>query len=246
MGSWLIMALNVALLGSCCFVVANVVTRIGAEALEPTPLDPPAPTRVEQTVDTRITAPSAILERNLFGTQLAGEVQIAEDIVDTGPVVETKLPLRLLGTAAATEETRSRAAIEDEKTRKHMVVAVGDRLEGHARVRVSAIERTRVLLDNAGKREQLALHEDQPQRRPSLKRSSRRANRTPREKNRKETLNSRLKALSGNDGKGISDILSSARIVPHYDGGEMLGMKVDAIRPDSIFEKAGLQNGDII
>ena len=245
MGAWLIMAVNGALLGACCYLVANIVTQIGAEALEPDPSEAVS-ARIELAEDGPSAAPSLILDRNLFGAQLTGDVQTAGNESDE-PLTATKLPLRLLGTAAATREERSRAAIEDEKTRKHMIVAVGDRLEGHARVRVTRIERTRVILDNAGRPEELALHEDQP-RGPRNARSSRKsqqARRKPRP-TREESLNARLDALSGKDGQGISRILSSARIVPFYDEGEMRGMKVDAIKADSLFEKIGFQNGDII
>lgn len=245
MGAWLIMAVNGALLGACCFLVADIITQIGADALEPGPI-PPGPTRVELAAEGRVQAsPSVILERNLFGARLSGDAQVSQEVGDE-PLTATKLPLRLLGTAAATREDRSRAAIEDEKTHKHMVVAIGDRLEGHRRVRVMRIERTRVILDNAGRPEELALHEDMPRQvRSRTSRKSRQARRKPRP-SKEESLNARLDALSGKDGKGISRILSSARIVPYYDEGQMLGMKVDSIKADSLFEKLGFENGDII
>lgn len=243
MGSWAIMALNAALAVSCCFVVARIVTEIGAEALEPLALEAPRPRRSPEEAQQSLAAmPALILERNFFGAQLAGEVQVAEIEIQE-PLTATKLPLRLLGTAAATDLRRSRAAIEDEKTRDHMVVGVGDRLEGHSRVRVEAIERTRVILDNAGRREELALHEGEPVRpRPAARptpRPSRRAARANR-------VNDRLEALAGDDGQGLSRLLSQARIVPHYVEGEMLGMKIDAIQANSLFERAGLENGDVI
>jgi type II secretion system protein C len=239
------MAVNGALLGACCYLVADVVTQIGSEALEPGPIIA-SPSRVEQPADNRAAAPSVILERNLFGAQLTGDAQIADGQVVDEPLAATKLPLRLLGTAAASVEERSRAAIEDEKTHKHMIVAVGDRLEGHIRVRVTGIERARVILDNAGRPEELLLHDDGTERAaPARKRPSRQARRKP-ARDRQESLNDRLKALSGDDGQGISRILSSARIVPHYEDGKMQGMKVDAIKANSIFERIGFQNGDII
>jgi len=244
MGPWLIKALNAVLLGASCYLVADVVTEIGAEALEPSAVQPAA-IRTESAAQAAV-PPSVILDRNLFGAQLSGDSQVTA-VSDTDvPLTATKLPLRLLGTAAASNESRSRAAIEDEKTRKHIVVAVGDRLEGHNRVKVTAIERTRVILDNAGRPEELSLHDDDPSARPAKpKRNARQARRRPREK--KATLNDRLKTLNGDDGQGISRILSSARIVPDYnEAGEMQGMKVDAIKPDSVFEKVGLLNGDVI
>ncbi len=246
MGPWLIKALNLGLLLASCFLVADIVTEIGAEALEPDRVQTPAE-RVERVATAPSAAPSKILERNLFGAQLAGEVQITlEDEEQSEPLTATKLPLRLLGTAAASREERSRAAIEDEKTKKHLVVGVGDPLEGHRRVSVKAIERSRVILDNAGRPEELALHEDDPNARPRARprRNARQARRSPRAQN--ASLNDRLKALGGEDGQGISKILSSARIVPHYQDGEMLGMKVDSIKSDSVFERVGLENGDVI
>lgn len=244
MGPWLIKALNGLLLAASCFLVADLVTEIGGSALEPSPIQPAA-TRPEEPTEIRAASPSVILERNLFGAQLAGDAQVANEVQLDEPLTATKLPLRLLGTAAASHPSRSRAAIEDEKTKKHLVVAVGDPVEGHRRVRVRAIERTRVILDNAGRPEELALHEDEarPQPRARPRRDARQARRSPANR---ASLNDRLKALNGQGGDGIQRILSSARIVPHYDEGEMLGMKVDAIKADSVFEKVGLENGDII
>lgn len=246
MGPWVIKALNFVLLGASCFLVAGVVTEIGGEAIEPPPISNEV-YRIESGDAVAAASPSAILDRNLFGAQLAGEAQIANLIeADSDENLEaTKLPLRLLGTAAARDVDRSRAAIQDEKTRKHIVVAVGDELEGHTRVRVKDIQRSRVVLDNRGKLEELALHDHDD--RPKLK-AKRPSVREARRKPPKNTLNDRLAKINGQDGQGISNLLSSARIVPEYDkaSGEMLGMKVDTIKADSLFKKLGLQNGDII
>jgi general secretion pathway protein C len=243
MGSWLIMALNAALLGGSCFVVANLITQIGAETLEPVPTDTGA-ARIERPANEIATAPSVILERNLFGAQLAGEAQAL--VPSDEPVAATKLPLKLLGTAAANDERRSRAAIQDEKTQKHLVVAVGDALEGHARVSVRAIERTRVILDNAGRPEELLLREDDPSLLAGRKAAARRGARRAAVPDPDAALDQRLKTLNGPDGQGISQILSSARIVPQYFEGQMQGMRVDSIKADSVFQKVGLQNGDVI
>ena len=139
MGPWLIKALNVVLLGASCYLVADVATEVGAAALEPAAIQPAA-TRPRSTSQSVAVAPSVILERNLFGAQLAGESQVTEESQQNVPLEATKLPLRLLGTAASSSEARSRAAVEDEKTRKHLVLAVGDRLTeaGLNRVKVTA------------------------------------------------------------------------------------------------------------
>jgi general secretion pathway protein C len=247
MGSWAIMALNAALLGGCCFLVANIVTQVAGEAIEPDAIDTSGGARQERPENQQASAsPSVILDRNLFGAQISGQTQVVETTDE--PLTRTKLPLRLLGTAAASEDTRSRAAIEDEKTRKHMVVAVGDTIQGHNRVRVDGIERTRVILDNAGRPEELLLFEDQPRPAPRV------AARPKREARRRPTgataaVQDRLKKLSGNDGDGIAKLLSQARISPHYaenGQGGVLGMKVEAIKQGSVFETAGLKDGDVI
>ena len=246
MGPWVIKALNFVLVGASCFLVAGVVTEIGGEAIEPPPISNEVH-RIESGDAVAAASPSAILDRNLFGAQLAGEAQIVNTSAAASDenLEATKLPLRLLGTAAARDVDRSRAAIQDEKTRKHIVVAVGDELAGHTRVRVRDIQRSRVVLDNRGKLEELALHDEDD--RPNLKAKRPRV-REARRKPLKDTLNDRLAKINGKNGQGISNLLSSARIVPEYDkaSGEMLGMKVDTIKADSLLEKIGLQNGDII
>ena len=236
------MALNIALVAGSSYLLADIVTQVAAEAIEPDAVEPvtdsdPAGGDVRRVA----AAPSTILDRNLFGAQLAGEAQVPAE--SSEPLARTKLPLRLLGTAAASAEARSRAAIENEKTRKHMVVAVGDAIEGHRGVRVDAIERTRVVLDNSGRPEELLLHEDQPKaarRTPRARPARRRALPT------ESAVRDRLKKIAGQDGQGITNLLSQARITPHYDQGEVLGMKIDAIKSGSLYETAGLQNGDII
>jgi len=104
----------------------------------------------------------------------------------------------------------------------------------------------RVILDNAGRPEELLLREGEPLpvKAAMVRRGARRTAAAP--PNNDAALNQRLQTLNGPGGQGISQILSSARIVPQYFDGQMQGMRVDAIKPDSVFQKVGLQNGDII
>jgi hypothetical protein len=70
----------------------------------------------------------------------------------------TKLPLKLLGTATHSDPSLAWAAVQDLKNRNHLVVRVEDRLLEQARV--VRIERGRIVLENKGRREELALEED--------------------------------------------------------------------------------------
>lgn len=49
------------------------------------------------------------------------------------------------------------------------------------------------------------------------------------------------KALSN-----LSSLATQARIVPAFEGGEPVGFKLFSIRPNSLYSKIGIQNGDVI
>ncbi len=149
-------ALNAALVALCSFQVAGVFNRFAADRLQPPPAyDAAAPPAASDAVsawdDRRI-----ILDRNLFGAQIIAQPSVPES---TEPVEETKLPLVLEATISATGESYSRAAIRDTGTRSSMVLGVGDPVTGHSGVSVAVIERGRVVLLNAGRREELLLDE---------------------------------------------------------------------------------------
>ena len=44
----------------------------------------------------------------------------------------------------------------------------------------------------------------------------------------------------------LNDVAMQARIVPAFKDGQAQGFKLFSIRPDSIYNKIGIQNGDVI
>ncbi len=113
-------------------------------------------------------------------------------------------------------------------------------------MRVVKIERRRIVLQNGARREELALEGDQPplprttaQRAP---RPTARANLERLAENRFAVNREEVQNLATNP----SALFSQARILPKYEGGQMVGVQVSAIKPGSLFEQAGLQNGDTI
>jgi type II secretory pathway component GspD/PulD (secretin) len=46
--------------------------------------------------------------------------------------------------------------------------------------------------------------------------------------------------------RNCTNLSSQARILPEYADGEMVGLQINAIRPGSLFEAIGIQNGDVI
>ena len=43
-----------------------------------------------------------------------------------------------------------------------------------------------------------------------------------------------------------SAMLNQARFMPKFEGGQMIGLQVNDPRPGSVFEQAGIKNGDVI
>jgi general secretion pathway protein C len=233
---------NAVLFVLSCSVVANVVNQVGGAALIPT--EPP-----------RIAAPAttapagrewseraAILDRNLFGAQVV-TAAIVEKVPEED-LQETGLPLKLLGTIASEDQIVSSAAIENTSNRKHEVVKVGDRLESHSEVTVARIERGRVILDNAGRREELKLSEEiTPARAPRV---AKRASRSRRARSRAAKPPKPESSDIGGLGIDTSALLNQARILPKYEDGQMVGIEISKIEPDSLYEQVGVQEGDVV
>jgi general secretion pathway protein C len=248
----LLRSANGVLLVLCCFLAARIIASVAGEAVLPEDAlaSAPLPRGEErsQTWDER----QVILSRNLFNVSTLGAAQVEPEEED---YEQTKLPLRLLGTAAAADPRLSRAAVEDLETRTHQVVHVGDRLKGQAEV--VRIERRRLVLQNGPRREELALSEEPaPGPRPTASRASaprapaRRSAAVPRASADIRRLGDNRFALPRADVESVADnpaaLFSQARILPKYEEGEMVGVQLNAIKPGSLFEQIGIQNGDVI
>jgi general secretion pathway protein C len=248
-----IWAVNAALFVLCCWLAAGLVnTAIGewlagppTETVARAPVAPP-PTREWSDRQT-------ILERNLFQVSTL----LPEGPVDAEPepseeeLEATRLPLRLLGTAANTDGGPSWAAVEDQQNHKQIVVREQDKLLEQATV--VRIERRRIVLQNGGKREELALDEEEP---GAIKVSARPAARTapPPAPNDLRDRIRRLSETSFEVGReqveetmrNPAELFSEARILPKYDNGQMVGVQLSSIKPGSLFEEIGIQNGDTV
>jgi len=164
----------------------------------------------------------------------------------------TRLPLKLLGTVAALDQSAAYAAVDDQQNHKQIVVRVNDKLLDKATV--LRIERRRIVLQNGAKREELALDEEDAvpvatTRRPSPVAAA--ANPAAND------LRERIKRLSESSFqvdreqveetmRNPAELFSEARILPKYDNGQMTGVQLSSIKPGSLFEEIGIQNGDTV
>lgn len=249
MRQWAIRSANVTLFVLGCFFAAQILVSVLAEALP----SPPTAVAVTPFVEGGLRQSEerkSILERNLFGARIAGEKPPEEEPPPEELVaVETRLPLELLGTIATDDLLLANAAIMDRGSRKHEVVFIGDRLKNHPKVEVIAIRRGTVFLQNGKKRERLDLHDDSEDpvaKAPRRARDRRAAGRKRLDAGR-PTIAQRIEKLQKQGGgRTTASLYSQARIVPEWSEGEMVGVRLNQVKPDSLYAKLGIESGDVI
>ena len=232
--SWVV---NLALLGLACFLAAQSVNAVLGAWLA----SPPAPAAG---APADAAAPGArpwserevILTRNLFNASLLSPE------APVGPEAEvleaTKLPLNLLGTVAAAPPERSWAAVEDRESQQTLVVRVHDRIKGAAEV--MRIERRRLILSEGGALRELALEEPEALAvapGPAATRGAAAPAPPP---------PAPPAAPAAEGARSPAQLFSQARILPKYEAGQMVGVQVSAIKPGSLFEEMGLEDGEVI
>lgn len=260
----LVWAANAALGVLCCWLIAQIALSLLDATLlvAPDELAAPAATASATPGPTRLgTNREIVLQRNLFNVSTV--VGTPTPVVEEEDLEATKLPVRLLGTAASGDPKRSWAAVEDLETRRHLVVRVHDPLKATAKV--LRIERRRIVLENAGRREELALGDElsagagaaaRPQAArpaPTPVPAVAAANVPALDPNlaaRVRRLAEDRFAVNRNDvvqaARNPAQLFQQARILPRYENGAMVGVQLNAIKPGSLFEQIGIQSGDTI
>jgi len=253
MSRYAIWIVNAVLFVLCAFLTASLVNGWLGMWLAPAP-EAAAPSTVTQASAQRSWSDRrVILERNLFQVSTLLPSAPASEPSEEEKLEATRLPLKLLGTVASTDPSAAWAAVEDTQQRKTLVVRPQDRLLDKATV--VRIERRRIVLDNGGKREELALDEEQMAAVPTPARPVRAAAARP--PGNLDDLRSRIQHLSGDRYqvqrddvqqamRNPAELFSQARILPKYENGQMVGVQLNAIQPGSLFEDIGIQNGDVI
>jgi general secretion pathway protein C len=245
MGRYLSWLLNGALFVLCCFLVASTANAVFAALLTPTPeeLAPSVPTTALERRSWQ--ERQVILARNLFNASL---------LVPAGPVAPvtesleaTKLPLTLLGTYASSEPRDSWAAVEDKQARQHLVLQIDDAVQD-GKALVIRIERRRIVLSENGTLRELALSEDfvpSAPTRPRAKKSSSARRRTAASRRRPAARKPKPQAGTS-PVRDPAQLLTGGRPLPKYVDGQMVGFTLSDVQPGSIYEEAGLRDGDVI
>lgn len=221
----------VFLLGKVCLLTAVVLSysagdlmrRAGVVAL------PSAEVQIasekKQAQRAPLSSYSVISTSNIFGTPPAAAPKVVAP--------PTKLKLRLVGTNLG---TRQFAIIENQAKNEQDVFDQNELVFGQARL--VEILADRVHLDVNGRREILIFEEGAP-RVGAPTESAREVEEGQTDFTVEETeLNDAL--------SNLPVLISQVRAVPYFRDGQSIGMRLFALRRDSLWEKIGLKNGDIL
>jgi len=174
----------------------------------------------------------AIVKRNIFGSEEGGSKEIrTEEIEDLQP---TALKLSLLGTVTGSQQNAF-AVIEEINTKKQGLYRVGDSVQSAT---VKNILRGKVILRVKDRDEILTMEEAT-------------SSGTEKEYLRSKPIEKRGTVMVSSSElqesiENVHQLLSQARIRPHFKDGRSDGLAITNIKAGSIFSKLGLKNGDII
>jgi general secretion pathway protein C len=185
---------------------------------------------------------SAILDRNLFKVRKQPAI---EAIADKPQAIEnlkqTSLKLKLWGTALD-DSGKAFAVIEDPENKEQGLFRAGDAIQNAS---VKTILREKIVLTVGGMDEILNIESREAQRtgRQQLRASAPSGAESGGPETQKIVLHRDQLVDSL---QNISDLMKQARIRPHFRDGKPDGLMLTGIRPESIFRKMGLNNGDIL
>ncbi len=248
---------NLAFLALVALIDAGTVNLFVESALAPLPAaQAPRAVRAQPVVS----APALNLGKlaTLVGLPLPAPEVVVEQSqpqldMDAAPV-KSSLRVRLLGTLLSSLPEWSIASIQDVVNQRNQTYMVGDDIQG---AKILEIERSRVIILHNNRREFInneagdgaapVAYAPPPPLRTS----------TPVQEPGTVATGGSIRATSENEYEvpraeidrtlsNLNDVAMQARIVPAFKDGVAQGFKLFSIRPDSIYTKIGIQNGDVI
>ncbi len=167
-----------------------------------------------------------------------------DDLREIAKLKVTTLKLKLLGTVAGGNPGETYAVIEDQRKKKQSLYQVGQRVQG---AKIIKILRQQVVLEYNGEDQVLEMsflsnsilkeHFDSPRKSKAEK-----PNKKPSAPKVINLTRSSTDSLLNNSNQA----LKQARIKPHFNNGQPDGLLVFGIKPESLYAKMELKNGDII
>ena len=186
-----------------------------------------------------------VLERDLFNTKSSAPTQPQTSALDLDAMEETKLTLKLWGTVSGDPQT-AYAVIEDTQKREQNLYRIGDAVQDAT---LKAILREKVILSVNGKDEILAMEEPQEgtgRIASSAARAGGRASFSPQAAINRTQRISLNRSMIDQAMQDVSKLMTEIVIRPHLEDGQPAGLSLNNIKPNSIFRRMGLRNGDVL
>jgi general secretion pathway protein C len=183
-----------------------------------------------------------ITDRDLFQTAKQEVVEQPQK-VDIETLKQTDLKLKLWGTVTR-KDGKAYAVIEDTKTRQQELYRTGDAIQNAT---VKIILREKVVL-TVGDSDEILTMEEIASGKSRYARGGSRPDRSQLKLpvssyGRKITLNREVISRAM---ENLGELMEQATIRPHIENGRPAGISITGIKPNAIFRRMRLRNGDII
>ena len=204
----------------------------------------PAPTK--SLLKTSQEYSKVIVEGNIFNAKQRGQPPGGVITVpEPQAVLElTPLKIRLMGTVVGSGSEDTFAIIEDQTTKEQVLYHLNDLVAQEAQL--VKVERGAATLLRGGRSEILPLYEEEGQNGPpvpSIPPAGGVASGVHPVSTNRWVLDKREISQAFDD---LPQLLTKARIIPNFTGGQADGVRMISIVPSSLYERIGLRNGDIL
>ncbi len=247
---------NGVLIIAIAYVAAGMAARVAIERFVPMPAAKIAVVSPAKKSDRPVTIAdyAVILSRNLLNAKVEDAPKPVDNqaALNNEPVKAT-IQATLMGTVSGPKEYAFAIVRSGNETE---VVKIGEKVAKQAEV--LEINRGTIVILNNGRKEELSMWDDKvlpgneaparpasrPEPMPQVEQAQEAAEVDVRQtgQNSYELDKADFEDMTQN----LGPLLTQARVVPHFDGGTINGYKVFAIKPDSLYMKIGLENGDVI
>lgn len=176
---------------------------------------------------------------------LFGQADKKEEVkpVPNAPAQASKLNIKLIGTVVAGD--KSAAMLMKSGGKEHEVFFLGESIQPN--VKLVEVFATEIVIDNAGKRENISIEGGELTAVASKhSQPARQSVRSPRRPTHQRVDRKIDKGHLQNQMRNFSTLLSQARVKPHFTDKKADGFTISEIVKGSLYEEIGLQNGDVI
>ena len=201
-----------------------------------------------------------IMQRNLFqaeGLDTFGEGKDGNN-APVAEVIKSNLPLKLTGTIYSGDPLNGIAIVEFTGKRKTGSFMNGDLVVGRAMLK--EVHKEKIILDNGGQLEYIEIDQKElvrTRRKVSKQRAKHKYTAITTAPAAKEFREEGFERTGGDInmskdykarliGPEFTKVLQDAKASPNIVGGKLRGFQLSRIRENSIYQKSGLQNGDVV